>query len=262
MAVSQSGLAVVTGASSGIGGTFARKLAARGYDLLLTARREDRLRNLAHELSDKHGINATFLGADLTVSDDLRTLERRLATYDSLTMLVNNAGFGAPGTFVDTDLRKHLDMIKVHITAAVRLTHAALPGMMRRGRGDIINVSSMASLIPHIVTPSYTSTKVFLNNFSVALQEQVRGFNVRVQSLCPGYTYTEFHDQPDYGDFDRRQIPSFLWMSADEVVERSLNNLDGKVVYLPGFYNRTLIFLLKRRWLTPIVRRWMKRKPK
>ncbi len=246
------GTALITGASSGIGATFARQLAFRGYDLILVARRADRLQALATELCHQFSIQAEVLAADLTAPDDLKRTEQRIADHDSLTMLVNNAGFGLPGTFASVPMERSQDMIDVHVIATTRLCHAALPGMMARKQGAIINVSSLAALIP--VHVAYSATKAYINMFSEALQEEVRGDGIRVQALCPGFTVTEFHDTPDYDGKDGRDgIPKFLWMSANDVVRGSLSALEhGPVIYVPGTWYR-LAAVIMRSALAPVI---------
>lgn len=238
--------ALITGASSGIGATFARHLAARGHNLILVARREERLRALAAELEQQHRITAEVLVADLSIPDGLERVEKRIAELDSLGMLINNAGVGAPDKFAEIDVRKALAMIQVHVIASVRLTRAALPGMIARGRGAIINVSSLAAFFPMPGNTTYCATKAYLNAFSLALQAELRGTGVQVQALCPSFTHTEFHDSPEYQDFDRSQIPKPFWMSAEQVVTASLNALgNGRVISIPGVTNRLLALLAR-----------------
>ena len=238
--------ALITGASSGIGATFARRLAARGHNLILVARREERLRALAAELEQQHRITAEVLVADLSAPDGLERVENRIAELDSLDMLINNAGFGALDKFAEIDVRKALAMIQVHVVAPVRLTRATLPGMIARGRGAIINVSSLAAFFPMRGNTTYCATKAYLNAFSLALEAELRGAGVQVQALCPGFTYTEFHDSPEFEDFDRSQIPKTFWMSAERVVTASLNALGkNRVISIPGVKNRLLALLAR-----------------
>lgn len=236
------GRALITGASSGIGEEFARQLAAGGFDLTLVARREERLRALADELSAAHGIRADVLASDLSDDEGIARVARAVENASDLVLLVNNAGFGTRGNFAEVDLERHLAMIQVHVVATVTLSKAALPAMMERGGGAIINVSSIASFFPSGGGAMYTASKVFLNNFSEALAAEMEGTGVKVQALCPGFTYSEFHDTPDYDDFDRKQIPDALWMSAADVVEESLAALDGdRVIVVPGRRYRGIV---------------------
>ena len=229
-------LALVTGASSGIGAAFARKLAARGYGLLLVARRRDRLEELGSELG-----NAEIIAADLTDGAQLRRLEERIAGETHLELLVNNAGFGTLGRFWEADLESQDRMHRLHILAVARLTHAALPGMVSRGRGAVINVSSVAAFFHNPFNVSYGATKAWMNSFTEALSVELRsvGSPVRVQALCPGFTTSEFHDTLG---IDRDAIPRWLWMPADYVVESSLRGLDrGSIIVIPGWIYRLAV---------------------
>jgi short-subunit dehydrogenase len=249
--------ALITGASSGIGAAFAHQLAAKAYRLILVARREERLRALAAELQEGYSIPAEVLVADLSDPTDIQRIERRIPELESLDLLINNAGFGVPGQFVERDLGRQLDMIHVHVVATVRLSHAALSGMIARRQGGIINVSSIAAFAPVPGSTTYSATKAYLNVFSEALQAELKGTGVRIQALCPGFTRTGFHYTPDYETSDRRPIPGPLWMSAEAVAAGSLRALDrGKVIYVPGFKNRVLAALARNvpPWLVSALR--------
>jgi uncharacterized protein len=231
--------ALITGASSGIGAAFARKLACLGYDLVLVARRADRLEALAHELRQANPIQVEVIPADLTDEDDILRLETRIAGMPNLALLVNNAGVGAEGRFYEADIGPQLDMIRLHVLASVRLARAALPGMVARGRGGIINVASVAGFMALPDNVTYCATKGYLITFSKALHLELAGTGVRVQALCPGFTHTEFHD--DLQEFDKSRTPAILWMPAEAVVDASLRGLArGKVVCIPGFGNRLI----------------------
>ena len=239
--------AFITGASSGIGAAFAHKLAAEQYDLILVARRKERLTSLATALHQQFRVNAEVLAADLSNPTDIDQIEQRIAGLGTLDLLVNSAGFGLPGTFVEIPLESHLEMIQVHILASVRLTYTALPGMIVSGHGAIINVSSIGAFMPRPGDATYCATKAYLKTFSEALQAELVGTGVRVQALCPGFTDTEFHDQPVYKPYHlKAKIPKALWMSADEGVEQSLKALkQGRVICIPGFKNRVLVALAR-----------------
>lgn len=254
-AVGQRKTALITGASSGIGEAFARALAPRGYDLVLVARREERLADLAGRLRKDHGIEAEALPADLADADQVRRVEERIEELAGLELLVNNAGFGREGKIAEVDLGGQVEMIHVHVVATVRLTGAALRGMVERKRGAVINVSSLAGFMSVPGASTYCSTKAYLNVFSETVDAELRGTGVHVQALCPGYTYTGFHDTKEYRDFDRSQIPKALWMSADDVVAASLKALDRKRrLCIPGVNNRLLAILLRSRLLRPVLR--------
>jgi short-subunit dehydrogenase len=234
-------VAAVTGASSGIGAVFARTLAARGYELILIARRRDRLEKLAGE------IGGEVIAADLTDDDDLRRVEERLGAETRLEMLVNNAGFGAGGAFARADLEAQDRMHRLHIMATMRLTHAALGGMVARGRGGIINVSSVAGFLTNPGAIGYCATKTWINSFTEGLYLELQGMRsaVRVQALCPGFVLSEFHDT---AKVDRKKLaPASWWLDAGMVVRESLEGLErGKLFVIPSVRYKVLLWLLNR----------------
>jgi short-subunit dehydrogenase len=247
-------VALVTGASAGIGKTFARRLAANGFDLILVARRPDRLEELALELK---AVQVTCIAADLASENGLRSAERAITECPRLELLVNNAGFGTLGRFWETDLAGQESMHRLHVMAALRLTRAALSGMTARNKGAVINVSSVAAFAQSEGNVSYCATKAWMNSFTEGLDTELRGVgsSVKVQALCPGFTVTEFHDTLGV---DRTQIPGWLWMSADSVVDASLRGLEkNQVVVVPGWQYRFAVGLLRA--LPYSLRRRMKR---
>lgn len=236
-------LAVITGASSGIGAAFARELAARGYDLLLIARRAERLQALAQELHARHGVQVDYLTADLTQPAQVEALAQTLSTRPNLAMLINNAGFGIEGRFDEADPAAELAMLQVHAAATVRLTRAALPGMLQRRNGAIINVSSVAAYLALGGRVMYASTKAYLNVFSEVLRLELIGTGVRVQALCPGYTRTEFHAARGRPE---PHIPAWMWLSAEQVVRASLRDLQrDQVICIPSLRYRVLATLAR-----------------
>jgi short-subunit dehydrogenase len=238
-------LALITGSSSGIGATFATELAARGYDLVLVARRRDRLEELGGTLERSRGTKVEILPVDLTLDGELGSVERRIATAENLELLVNNAGFGTRGKFFQVDLQSQDQMHRLHVLATLRLTHAALTGMTARDKGGIINVSSVAGFWQSPGSVSYCATKCWMNNFTegLALELKSAGSNVKVQALCPGYTLSEFHD---VGGMDRKMIPASLWMRSEEVVAESLRGLEhGQTVVVPGWRYKAAVLLMK-----------------
>jgi len=241
--------AVITGASSGIGEAFARRLTREGYDVVLVARRQERLELLAADLKKRHVVNAHTVVADLSKLDDVERVAdvvTDLAEAGKLDLLINSAGFGTVGSFADLSPQEHLDMINVHITASVQLTRAALPGMLRRNRGGIINVASIASWYPLPGNVDYGASKRYLVTFCEALQTELYGTGVAVQALCPGFTYSEFHDTAAFRTvgFRRESVPAFMWQTAEQVIEASLNQLGNPdSVCIPGIHNRALILL-------------------
>lgn len=232
--------ALITGASSGIGAEFARQLAALGFNLVLTARRQEKLAALAADLQLAHGIKAEVMVADLAQLEDVERLEAKVAGLN-LDVLVNNAGFGTSGGFIDSNLDQQMAMLNVHIVATMRLCRAALPGMTQRGGGSIINVSSISAFYPSPGDINYPASKAYLNTFSQALQAEVLDSGIIVQALCPGFTVTEFHDT-DIIEFDRTKVPTALWMTAEEVVDESLHSLNpNRVICIPGLRYKLMI---------------------
>ena len=237
-------LALVTGASAGIGATFARALAARGYDLILVARRRERLEALAGELESRHGIRAEVLAADLADAAGLSSVEARIAAEPGLELLVNNAGFGITGRFWTTAAGEQERLHLLHVVATMRLTHAALAGMVPRGHGAIVCVSSVAGFVQSPGSVTYNASKCWMNAFVEGLYLELRSMRspVRIQALCPGFTHSEFHD---VAGIDRATIAAQLWTSAEQVVEASLAGLErGALFVVPGWRYRLLVRLL------------------
>ena len=238
-------LALITGASSGIGAAFAQALAARTYDLILVARRKDRLEEQARSLEQSHEIRAEVVPADLAADDGIAALEQRIAQAPNLEILVNNAGFGTKGKFFTLDVHSQDQMHRLHVLATMRLTHAALRGMTARGKGGIINVSSVAAFWQSPGSVSYCATKCWMNSFTEGLAFELAsaGSPVKVQALCPGYTLSEFHDS---AGMDRKLIPKSLWMRAEDVVADSLRGLErGRTIVVPGWRYKAAVFLMK-----------------
>lgn len=223
--------ALVTGASSGIGDVFARKLAARGTELVVVARRRDRLDTLAFDVP----VGCEVLDADLATDEGVERVEQRLAAGD-VDLLVNNAGFGTSGALAEVDAASIADEIRVNCLALVRLSKAAIGPMVERGHGAILNVASVAGFQPAPKMATYAATKAFVLSFSESLAEEVHGSGITVQALCPGLTRTEFQDVASY---ENTSAPGWMWQSAEEVVDTSLAALDkGRVVVVPGVHNR------------------------
>ncbi len=244
-------LAVITGASSGIGKVFARRLAA-SHDLLLIARRKDRLAALAAELSDEHGNQIEVMAADLSVEAEFAAVAERLAQEPELEMLVNNAGFGSRGPFWQVSLALQEQMHRLHVMATLALTHAALRNMTAKEQitgkaGSIINVCSVASFVRRAGSASYGATKSWMLVFteSVYVDLKAAGSAVKMQALCPGFTLSEFHDVLHQ---DRSKvIGKSMWLSVDRVVDDSLRGLArGKLVVIPDWrYRLAAIFFAK-----------------
>jgi uncharacterized protein len=232
-------IALVTGASSGIGEAFARNLAERGHDVVLVARDRARLDALAKELAAAHGAHAEVLPADLTDPAQLERVEARCLDRSSpLDILVNNAGFGTFGAFHTLDLDAEVREIQLNVVALVRLTHAAAAEMAARGRGGILNVSSLAGFQPGPMNATYGATKAFITSFTEAVHEELAPTGVAVTVLCPGFTRTGFQET---ANVPAGAVPGFLWQEADEVARAGLDALaENHAMVLPGLVNKTL----------------------
>ncbi|MCK6554168.1 SDR family oxidoreductase [Candidatus Binatia bacterium] len=242
--------AVVTGASSGIGEAFARQLAREGYDLTIVARGRDRLSALARALRGEYRVDVEAHAADLTDTAGLHAVERLVAQHRDLDLLVNNAGFGTFGRFDKLDVDAEENEIRLNVLALVRLTRAALPAMAKRKHGAIVNVSSLAAFQPGPFNATYAATKAYVNSFTEALHEELRGTGVYVQALCPGLTRTEFQDR---AGIDASSMPDMFWMSPEDVVGASLAAMrKGELICVPGLGNRMLSSVtgaLPRAWV-------------
>ena len=238
---------MVTGASSGIGAAFARRLSRDGFALILVARRADRLESLARELG-----GAETIAADLTEEEGLARVEQRIASAVELELLINNAGFGTKGKFYETPIEDQDAMHRLHVIATMRLTRAALAAMVPRRLGGVINVSSVAAFGQSPGNVSYCSTKAWMNSFAEGLDLELRsaGSPVRVQALCPGFTTTEFHNAVG---MSRDGIPGWMWMRAGDVVDASLRGLErGQLFVVPGAFYKLIVSVEK------VVPRWIR----
>lgn len=237
--------ALVTGASSGLGAEFAAQLAARGHDLVLVARSEDRLTVLAERLTAQHGIRAHVLVQDLTEPDAARRITDRLASRGlSVDLLVNNAGFGTCGRFEDIAADRDHDQLMVNVVALVDLTHHLLPGMLARGTGAILNVASTAAFQPSPYFAVYSAAKTFVLNFGLALRQEYRGRGIRVLTLCPGPVDTPFFDAIG----TRKAAVNGSMTTPEPVVRAALRALDHDRGYVtPGLGNALAAHLLPRR---------------
>jgi short-subunit dehydrogenase len=218
-------LAAVTGASEGLGKEFARQLAAKGYNLLVIARRPPLLDELKADLEAKYHVQVEPFVCDLSNPDELKRLEDRLEKEASLEVMVNNAGFGLGDAFPEVDPDTEERMIRLHTIALMRLSRAALVPMCKRKKGYVINVSSVAAFLYCQNTADYCATKAYVLSFSKSLQCDVRRYGVRVQALCPGFTHTGFHSTESMNFFQKSAIPSWAWLSSEYVVRTSLNSI-------------------------------------
>jgi short-subunit dehydrogenase len=232
-------IALVTGASSGIGAALARRLAERGHDLVVVARDVTRLEKLAADLP---GVDVEILGADLQQPEQLANVEERLAATDRpVDKLINNAGYGTAGKFAELDIEREVGMIDLNITALVRLTHAAAGAMVERGRGGILNVGSVGSFQPSPYNAAYSATKAFVLSFSEAIHEEVKPHGVHVTCVCPGFTITEFQER---AGIDEGNVPGLLKQDAETVARTALKALDrNKAVCVTGLPNKAAVEL-------------------
>lgn len=228
--------ALVTGATAGIGESFTRLLAEKGYDLVLVARDKKRLQERAKSLKSKFKIKVEVLQADLSVAIQLAKVEKRLANPKSpIEVLINNAGFGIKDSFLKSDIADEILLIDVLAKAPMQLMHSVLPQMLKRNSGVIINVSSVASFI---AGGTYSAAKAYLTVHTESLHTELAKTNIKISALCPGFTHTEFHQR---GKMKMSGLPNFMWLEADRVVGESWRAaMAGKAICIPGWRYKTL----------------------
>ncbi|RDJ08905.1 SDR family NAD(P)-dependent oxidoreductase [Rhizobium grahamii] len=233
------GTALVTGASSGIGAIYAHRLAKRGYDLVLVARNTDRLSELATKLTAETGRTVETLSADLGNQADLARVEDVLKTDRSITLLVNNAGFGGTAPLLASDVDKMQAMVDLNVTALMRLTYAAVPGFVARGGGAIINIASIVAIAPEILNGVYGASKAFVLAFSQSLKHELADKNIRVQAVLPGATATEFWG---IAGTPVEHLPTEIVMSAEDMVDAALVGFDqGELATIPALEDGGLL---------------------
>jgi uncharacterized protein len=230
-------IALVTGASTGIGRAFALRLADRGHDLVLVARDTGRLEALAKELGDCYSAGAEVLTADLCDPDALARVETRVVDpARPIELLVNNAGYATVGRFFELPIEREVGEIELNVVALVRLTHAALAPMVERGSGGVINVASMGGFQPTPGNATYCATKAFVISFSEAIHEELKGTGVKCMVLSPGFTRTNFQTR---AGIDSSEVPGFLWQESGEVAEQALRAYGrSRASCVPGPLNR------------------------
>ncbi|MDI4654963.1 SDR family NAD(P)-dependent oxidoreductase [Xanthobacter autotrophicus] len=230
--MSTKGTAVITGASSGIGAIYAERLAARGHDVILVARNAERLAQQAERIGQRHGVSVRVFNADLTDAAQLRQVEALLRDDDTISVLVNNAGFGGAGTLLQSDVDRMEEMVAINVTAVLRLTYAVTPRFVARGAGTIINISSIVAIGPEVLNGVYGGTKAFVLGFSQSLRKELAGTGVTVQVVLPGATATAFWDA---AGLPVDQLPQTWVMSAADLVDAALAGLDrGEFVTIPS----------------------------
>ena len=229
---SSKGVALVTGASAGIGAVYADRLAQRGHDLILVARDAAKLGAVADHIRKSTGRKVELLQADLSDKEDLLRVEKRLRSDESITLLVNNAGLGATQPLLEADVDRMEDMIRLNVTALTRLTHAVAPGMVHRGKGAIINIASVVALAPDLLNGTYGGTKAFVLAFTQSLDTELSPRGIQVQAVLPGATSTNFWA---LSGRPVEHLPSAIVMSAEDMVDASLVGFDRKeLVTIPA----------------------------
>jgi uncharacterized protein len=234
--------ALVTGASAGIGKAFAVRLAKDGWDLVLVARDPDRLTELCATLSATHSVQASPLVADLSTPSGVEVVEERLTT-DAFDLLVNNAGVSLNTPFLKSTVEQELYLLNLNVNAVMRLTHAALPGMVTRRSGNIINVSSVSGFAATMPGSTYPASKAWVIHFSESVALSVAKYGVKVLALCPGFTRSEFHSR---AGIDMTKTPGWMWLQAPEVVDDALKDLRrGKTVSVPNWKYKVLVGIMR-----------------
>ena len=227
--------ALVTGATAGIGESFTRMLASKGFNIALVARDEARLHQRAAALRDKYGVQTFVLPADLATDQGCKSVEEYLNEFE-IEVLINNAGFGINKAFTASALDAEQDLLDVLVRTPMRLMHVVLPQMKARNSGTIINVSSIAGFI---AGGTYSASKSYLTVLSESLHTELRATNVKINALCPGFTRTEFHER---GRMKMKGLPEFMWLDSDQLVARSWSDAQsGKAVSVPGWQYKLLV---------------------
>ncbi|MBK5355066.1 SDR family oxidoreductase [Pseudomonas sp. TH41] len=230
--IQSQGTALVTGASSGIGAIYAERLAARGFDLLLVARDEQRLEAAASKLRAEHGVQVEVLKADLTQKEDVLKLEQRLRSDSSISLLLNNAGVAADGLLANADMDQLERLIQLNVTTVTRLASAAAASFTKAGRGSIINIASVVALFPERFNATYSASKAYVLSLTQSLNAELEGTGVRIQAVLPGATRTEIWER---SGIDASQIPAEMVMEAGEMVDAALAGLDqGELITIPS----------------------------
>ncbi|MGH9299430.1 MAG: SDR family NAD(P)-dependent oxidoreductase [Acidimicrobiales bacterium] len=231
-------VALVTGASTGIGKAFAEELARRGNDLVLVARATAQLEEVARAVEQRHSVRTEVLTADLTLQGDVELVSARISSGNAVDIVINNAGRGNQGLFAESVLDDAFEQIDLNVRALVALSHAAVSAMVPRGAGSLLNVASIAAFQPLVKEAIYAASKAFVLTFTEALHEEVSRSGVKVTALCPGFTRSEFQAR---AGIDGHSLPRYAWQEADEVAVAGLDGLESnKAVVVPGTVNKLL----------------------
>ena len=238
-------VAFITGATSGIGAAFACHFAREGYDLIITGHSDDKISPCVDELQEKYKVNVQIILAELADENNVLKIEEIIKKNNKIEVLINNAGFGLVKPFWLEDIRNLENMIKVHINAPVRFIHAALPNMILKKKGVIINLSSLSSFMPIPQDSMYSATKLFQNSFLESLHISVREKGIKVQVLCPGFVLTNFHNKAGWKQSELKNRGIVRWMQPEKVVDISVKNLrkKNKVIVIPGCWNKLVKFI-------------------
>ena len=236
--------ALITGATSGIGAAFAKRLAQDGFNLIVTGRRKEKINALAYELSETYHINVEVIIVELSDNVELEALVERISNLH-IDILINNAGFGINRYFCEEDPRIQEEMVQVHVICPMKLIHAVLPNMISRDNGVIINVSSVGAFLSIPKNTIYSGTKAFLRAFTESLHLELMGTGVKVQVLCPGLVRTDFHEKIGMAKVEQEISGLVRWRSPEEIVDISIKGLEkNEVVCIPGWSTRIRTFLL------------------
>ncbi|MEG0295790.1 MAG: SDR family oxidoreductase [Clostridium sp.] len=240
-------VAIITGATSGIGKEYSRLLASKGYNLILVGRRIEIITKVARDIEDEFNVYVETKILDLTNKQSFNNFANEIESRNDIEMLINNAGYGAEASFTEDTFENQDDMVNVHIKATIKLCHIVSKQMKKNKSGKIINVCSLAAFNVFPTSAMYCATKMFLVSFSQSLAMELNKYNIRVQALCPGFTRTDFHAKLDMDESKLKSKGIVRWMYPQEVVEYSLSKIDKelKVIIIPGFLNRVTYHLVK-----------------
>jgi short-subunit dehydrogenase len=239
-------IAVITGATSGFGAEFAKNFAKLGYNLLITGRRKNEIGKIANQLRQQYKVDIEIIIADFSIESEFNKLLQRINNIEKIEILVNNAGFGHIKNFFEDDYKRQEKMVQVHINAMLQLTHMVVPKMIKNNKGYILNVSSVAAFLASPRHELYCSTKAFINTYSESIAMTLRDKNIKVQSLCPGLTHTDFHQKLNWNAENLKSRGLIRWMTSDYVIKKSIKAMNKKaVLVIPGLIYKLLYLFIK-----------------